>query len=274
MRALLKNGRMMASAPFVVGGAARSQPPVDRWAWRDSTESCWQPIAVPTHREIACLVAEELAARIDVLAVLLVGSVAREEENASSDVDLLAVVSGDGRERRTRRALRDGYLVELWAKTEREWEQRFRSAAPMWIYAFLEAEVLHDCGPAARLRSAAQSAYEGYATPEDVRQELATMLCHAQPKLRRALRTGDEHAGYWASVLLPAVLDALYAIHDRPRPAASRRLDLLHTVPLSLDERRHVNVSCTGSANERLSAIAALYEVLIKRLGPPDLERP
>ena len=28
----------------------------------------------------------------------------------------------------------------------------------MWIYSFLEADVLHDTGPAARLRSAAQSA--------------------------------------------------------------------------------------------------------------------
>lgn len=227
----------------------------------------------PTHRDIAYLVAEELAEETDVLGVLLVGSVAREEQNDRSDVDLLTVVSGDGPERRTPRVLRDGYLVEVWAKTEDEWEQRFRSARPMWIYAFLEADVLHDCGPAAGLRSAAQSAYEDYETPEQVRQELATMLWHGQPKLRRAQRAGGEHAGYWASLLLPEILDGLYAIHDRPRPAGSRRLDLLHTVPLSAEERRQVKLSCTGSAKERLSATAALYQMLTKRLGPPDLER-
>ncbi len=121
------------------------------------------------------------------------------------------------------------------------------------------SDVLHDCGPAARLRNAAQSAYEDYETADQVREELATMLSHGEPKLRRAPRAGGEHAGSWAAVFLPAVLDGLYAIHDRPRPAASRRLELLHTVPLSLEERRQVNVGCTEPAKERLSAIAALY---------------
>jgi len=62
----------------------------------------------PTHRDIAYLVAEELAEETDVLGVLLVGSVAREEQNDRSDVDLLTVVSGDGPKRRTLRVLRDG----------------------------------------------------------------------------------------------------------------------------------------------------------------------
>ena len=211
--------------------------------------------------------------RGDVLAVLLVGSAARGNAMATSDVDLLTVVSGAGARGQGPRALRDGYLVETFAKTQAQWEERFRRPRPMWIYSFLEAAVLHNTGPAARLRSAAQSAYEDYETPEELREELATTLRHGEPKLRRALQAGDEQAGCWASVFLPGMLDGLYAIHDRPPPAGSRRLDLLHTLPLSAKERRHVNVSCTGSADERLSAIAALYEMLTQRLGPPNLER-
>lgn len=73
------------------------------------------------------------------------------------------------------------------------------------------------------------------------------------------------HPGTFASsdtlLLLPAALDALYAVHNRPRPAGSRRLKLLHTLPLSDEERYHVAVSCTGSAEERLSAIPALHEM-------------
>ncbi len=225
------------------------------------------------HRELARVVAEELAERDDVLPVLLVGSTARGNEIATSDVDLLAVLSGAGGKRPKPRTLRDGYLVEIWAKTEAEWEERFHRARPMWVYSFLEAEVLYDTGPSARLRSAAQSAYDDYETPEEVREELATLHWHGEPKLRRALRTGGEQAGYWAAVFLPGVLDGLYAVHDRPPPAGSRRLDLLRTLPPSVKERRRVTVSCTGSADERLSAIAALYEMLTQRLGPPDLER-
>jgi predicted nucleotidyltransferase len=225
-----------------------------------------------THREIARVVAEELAQRDDILAVLLVGSAARRTEVATSDVDLLTVLTGADRKDTKPRSLRDGYLVEIWAKTEAEWEERFRRAKAMWIYSFLEADVLHDTGCAARLRSAAQFAYDAYETPEQLREELATTLRHGEPKLRRALQAGGEQAGYWALVFLPGILDALYAAHDRPPPPGSRRLDLLHTLPLSGEERRHVTVSCTGSADERLSAVADLNEMLTQRLGPPHLE--
>ena len=217
--------------------------------------------------------AEELARQDDVLAVLLVGSAARGTEIATSDIDLLTVLSGEGSERTRPRTLRDGYLIEIWAKTEAEWEERFRRARPRWIYSFFEADVLHDTGPAARLRSAAQAAYGDYETPEEVREELAMMLWHGEPKLRRALQAGGEQAGYWASVFLPGILDGLYAVHDRPPPPGSRRLDLLRTLPISAEERRHVTVSCTGSANERLRAIAVLLEMLTHRLGPPNLKR-
>lgn len=124
-------------------------------------------------------------------------------------------------------------------------------------------------GPAPERRAVRLRHYE---TPGEVREELATLLRHGQPKLRRALRAGGEQAGYWASLFLPGVLDGLYAIHDRPPPAGSRRLDLLHTLPLSDQERRQVTRSCRGSADERLSAIAALYEILTQRLGPLDPE--
>jgi predicted nucleotidyltransferase len=234
---------------------------------------CCQPVPVsPTHHGIAGIIAGELAERDDVLAVLIVGSLARGEELDISDVDLLTVCTGENRDGPKPRTLRDGYLVEIWAKTEAAWAERFRSTRPMWIYAFLEADVVYDTGPASRLRSAAQRAYDEYRTPEDVRQELAASLSHGQPKLRRALRASGEHAGYWASVLLPEILDGLYAVYDRPRPPGSRRLDLLHTLPLSGEERHRVTLSCTGSPEQRLKAIAVLYETLTQRLGPPDLE--
>ena len=207
------------------------------------------------------------------LALILVGSVARGEEQDASDVDLLAVSAGDATDSLSSRLLRNGYLVEIWAKTEAAWAQRFESARPMWTYAFLEGDVVYDTGPAARLRAAAQQAYAGYRTPAEVRQELATSLSHGRPKLQRALRADAEHAGYWASVFLPGILDGLYAAHDRPRPPGSRRLDYLHTLALSHEERHHVSVSCTGAPDQRLAAIAVLYETLSQRLGPPDLER-
>ena len=143
-----------------------------------------------------------------------------------------------------------------------------RTARPAWIYSFLEAEVLHDSGSAARLRRLAQSAYDGYETSAELRNELAALLGHGAPKLRRAVEAGGEQAGYCAALFLPAILDGLYAVHQRPQPAGSRRLDPLHTLPLSGEERHHVRVSCTGSPEQRVSAIAALHEMLTRQLGP------
>ncbi len=212
--------------------------------------------------------ADDLAGRQDVLAVLLTGSAARGDEVDTSDVDLLTVLSRDVSGHPMLRAVRDGVVVEAFGKSEARWKERFCSARPMWIYSFLEAEVLYDSGSAGRLRRLAQSAYDGYETSAELRKELAALLRHGEPKLRRVVRAVGEQAGYCAALFLPGILDGLYAVHQRPQPAGSRRLDLLHTLPLSDEERHHVRVSCTGSPEQRVSAIAALHEMLTRQLGP------
>ncbi len=227
----------------------------------------------PPHREIARAVADELAERQDVRAVLLVGSAARGDAVDESDVDLLTVLSRNGDAQPMLRTRRDGVLVEVFGHSEAGWEERFRRPRPMWIYAFLEAEVLYDTGPAARLRRCARSEYDAYETSDELRTELVALLEHGETRLRRARRDGGEHAGYCAALLLAGILDALYAAHDRPQPAASRRLELLHTLPLSTEQRHRVRVSCTGLPEERISAIASLHKTLTQQLAPADLEQ-
>ncbi len=227
----------------------------------------------PPHREIARTMADELARRQDVLAILLVGSAARGDAVDESDVDLLTVLSRNGDVQPMLRIRRDGVLVEVLGHSEAGWEERFRRARPMWIYAFLEAEALYDSGPAARLRRCARSAYDAYETSEELRTQLVALLQHGEPKLRRALRAGGEQAGYCAALLLPVIVDGLYAAHHRPQPAGSRCLKLLHTLPLSNEQRHRVRVSCTGLPEERISAIASLHKTLTRQLGPADVEQ-
>jgi predicted nucleotidyltransferase len=248
----------------------------------DVTPSRAEPEAdrgVDSHREIAERVGSRLAERDDVLAVLLSGSVCRGEHVATSDIDLLVVTTEDSSLEVGPRRLIDGLLVEWVARPEAEWRGRFDRPKTSWLYAFLEAEVLMDAGPAARLVEAARRVLETYRTSAELRELLATNLWHGQAKLDRARAAGDpRELGFWAGMLVEPVLDGLYAVHDVPLPAGARRLAYLYLVPLAEDEAAHapalLDAMLTGTPPGRFAAAYDLLARLRKQLGPTDHERP
>ncbi|MFI6509019.1 nucleotidyltransferase domain-containing protein [Streptosporangium sp. NPDC050855] len=227
------------------------------------------------HRDLAVKVAGELGARDDVLAVLIGGSVARGEHLAASDVDLLVVTDERTSLPVSRRTVRDGLLVEWIARTEDAWLARFDRPRTSWLFAFLEGEAVHDSGPARRLAAQARAVLETYRTSAGLRQELASSLWHGQAKLDRAASADDaREQGFWASAFTETVVDALFAIHDVPRPAGSRRMAYLHRVPLSASEGRLLDVLLTARAPERFRALRTLVAHVRAELGEPDLELP
>lgn len=228
---------------------------------------------VDRHREMAQTVAVELAARADVLAVLIGGSVARGEHQPSSDIDLLIVCTDASPLPTADRSVRGGLLVEWIARTEPAWAERFDRLRTSWLYPFLEGEIVYDTGPAARLAALASATLESYRTPPAVRRTLATYLWHSQAKLDRAALSGDPRVqGFWVSLLVEQVVDGLYAIHDVPRAAGSRRLDYLHRLGLTAEEKQWLDAMLTGETYARFDATRRLVEHLRERLGPPDLE--
>ena len=228
---------------------------------------------VDLHREIAEGVGSALAERDDVLAVLLSGSVGRGEHVATSDIDLLVVTTEDSSVEPGPRRLVDGLLVEWIAKPEAQWQARFDRPKTSWLYSFLEAEVLMDSGPADRLRQAARSVLQTYRTSAELRQLLATNLWHGQAKLDRAQASGTpRELGFWAALFVESVLDGLYAVHDVPLPAGSRRLAYLHLVPLTEDETALIDAMLTATSTGRFEATLDLVARLRAELGPPDHE--
>jgi len=222
------------------------------------------------HRRIAEQMALELGCRGDVEAVLLAGSVARDQHRASSDVDLLVV--GPDISTLTVRVVVDGLLVERIAHSEAGWTQRLDRPRTSWAYAIREAVPLLDRGAGQRLQVAAEDVLRTYRASDALRSLLATALWHSQAKLDRALSADDRAQGYWASVMVETLIDALYTVHDVPLPAGSRRLEHLAQVPLTAAEQIHLEQLLTGSPHVRIAAAAALAETLRADLGPADHE--
>jgi predicted nucleotidyltransferase len=223
------------------------------------------------HEVVAGRIAGELAARSDVLAVMIAGSVARGEHVASSDVDLLVVTSSDAELATSERALVDGLLVEWIARPEAAWLSRFDRPKTSWLYAFLGARIVADTGPAARLQAAARELLASYRTSPALRELLATWLWHGQAKLDRARAADDATArGYWSALFVETVMDGLFAVYDVPLPAGARRLEYLHLVPLTSTERHLLDSLLVGDTERRFDAVCALVADLRGRLGPPD----
>lgn len=222
---------------------------------------------------MAQTVASELAAREDVLAVLISGSVARGEHQPSSDVDLLAVCTDGSPLPTADRSVRGGLLVELIARTEAAWAERFDRPRTSWLYPFLEGVIVYDTGPAARLAALASATLANYRTPAGVRGTLAAEFWHGQAKLDRAAGSADpREQGFWASLLVEHVVDGLYAIHNVPRAAGSRRLAYLSWLDLTPRESHLLDTMLTGETLARFDATQQLVAHLRERLGPPDLE--
>ena len=131
---------------------------------------------------------------------------------------------------------------------------------------------LLDRGAGQRLKAAAEDVFRTYRASDALRSVLATALWHSQAKLERALSADDRAQGYWSSVMVETLIDALYTVHDVSLPAGSRRLEHLAEVPLTVDEQIYLERLLTGSAPVRLAAAAALAETLRAELGPADHE--
>jgi hypothetical protein len=206
---------------------------------------------------------------------LLIGSTARRTATAASDCDILVVRSEDSARPDFERSLHGDVLVEIVAKDEPGWCEHLRGLRPRWVYSFLDGgEVLFDDGSVARLLALSEEVFRTFVTPDEVRQELATLLWHGRAKVERAALSSDPvQAAYWAALLLPTLIDALLGLANRPTVPGSRRLDVLDTISLSEGDRAALTMTMMGLPYERVRAARELAESLLLRLGDPDLER-
>ncbi|MHB1533761.1 MAG: nucleotidyltransferase domain-containing protein [Acidimicrobiales bacterium] len=230
--------------------------------------------ALDYRTRLAREVADRLAAE-GAVGVVIIGSVARRTATDDSDLDLLAVVEPGAEVSSLSRKIEHEVLVEVAAKTEADWVQHLQGSRPRWVYALLDGgQVLVDDGTVRRLRSMAERVLATFVTPVEVRAEIATMLWHGRAKAYRALSSGDDGVcGYWAALMLPTVLDGLFALYNQPCVPGSRRLDVLSGIVLDNDDAQLLDEGLIGTPRHRLEAVTALAGRLEHSLGPPDLER-
>lgn len=177
-------------------------------------------------RAIAASVGEELAARDDVAAVVLVGSVAAGYADEYSDVDLQVVGPAEGGQRSV-----DGVHIEWTPVTTGEIEDNlagWEDDAALFTYA--TAELLHDeAGLADFLGS-----YEAY-PPEVRREKLYAGWFHGSGEAfdaRKAGKRGDARGQRCAAVAAVEQFTALaYVLEGRFPPYRSW---LFHDLPMEL----------------------------------------
>ena len=183
-------------------------------------------LASDTLREIAVSVSDELAARDDVDAVLLVGSVAAGYADEYSDVDLQVVGPAEGGQRSV-----DGVHVEWPPVTTRDIEGNlagWEDDAALFTYA--NAELLHDeVGLGDLLGN-----YERY-PPEIRRKKLYAGWFHGSGEAfdaRKASKRGDYRGQRCAAVAAVEQFAALvYVLEGRFPPYRSW---LFHDLPADL----------------------------------------
>lgn len=208
-------------------------------------------------------------------AAVVIGSVAQGVATDHSDVDLLVIAQAESTRPPFERTVLGTRLVEIVSKTNEAWLAHLESARPRWLYALLDpGPVLFDDGSVVSLRARSEEVFVRYETPAEVKIELATILWHSQAKLERAALSEDPRsASYWAGIVLPGVLDALFALHGRPTVPGSRRMAVLSSLTLHQSDEQLLQVAFHGAPRERLDALRSLASSLLERLGPPDLER-
>lgn len=230
---------------------------------------------VDHHRELARRVATELSDRDDVRSVLIAGSVGRGEHTANSDVDLLVVVTADSVLTTSQRTVREGLLVEYIARTPDRFRERFDRPSTSWLYAFLEAEIVYDLGPAAQLVANAYDVLATFQTSAEDRAMLAALLWYHQARLDRAAASGDpRQQAFCSSLLVELVIHALYAIHHVPRAPGTRQLAQLHRVALTPNEAHLLDRMLVADVPSRFKATCHLVAHVRAALGPPELEKP
>ena len=162
---------------------------------------------------------EDLRRTPGVRGVALTGSWAGGCATEGSDVDLLVLCG----ENRFEAFYRQGVLIEISHTTyERALEKLGQS--PMEPYRWLEAKILFGDGGLAELIRAARGAYESYRAPAGEKRCLAHWLRSLELKLSaagndaNALYAGHMKERYLAATNAWILLEAIWAINDRPMP--------------------------------------------------------
>lgn len=167
-----------------------------------------------------------------VLALLLIGSVARVDYTETSDLDLI-LVSKVPLEKHFEEFMDDGITVEIKKDDMERFINRMKEI-PMEAYPYLEAKAVFDkdnCLP--KLKAVAEEVLETY-EPKDL-YNLTKWLSSVKIKIISAQQVNDKLVqGYQVSNILWKIIQTLFAVNKLPTPASTsalRKVSALKNLP-------------------------------------------
>jgi len=107
-------------------------------------------------QSISCEIKERIQniGGIEIISLAIFGSMARHEQHADSDIDLLVVAEGIARKRIQRipdiimikRVLNLGFPLDILLVSKDECQLNFRNHNPLYLDIALDAEIIYDTG--------------------------------------------------------------------------------------------------------------------------------
>lgn len=212
------------------------------------------------------IVAEERQ-QADIIGGLLIGSFARREAIAGSDLDLRFILA-PGKRRSVLPHFRHGVWLECGyadvptalAKLENN---------PIQFYAYLDGQILFDPeGAITQLTQRARELFAAYQYSQAERKEIAYWLRSVQRKLYAAYKAGDlSKAAYVSSTASWPILRGLWAANSKPVPpngALWFHLKDLARGPENVEELLRIFFS--GEMQQRIQIALELIEWILAHL--------
>ena len=193
----------------------------------------------PIYQTLIQQIVDEAMYQKDILAVLLIGSVARGDALLGADLDLRFIVA-PGVSRKAEPEVRQGILIERGYADMAQAQSKL-ATNPMKIYNYLDGHILFDPESLlAQLKEQALQLFKTYQYTKKEREGIAYWLKSARLKMNVALGAGDIlKAAFVATTTSWEILVGLWAVNDKPMPPNSSvwfHLKDLSIVPHDLEE--------------------------------------
>jgi predicted nucleotidyltransferase len=226
------------------------------------------------YREIVEEVIREFKRQSGIIAVLLSGSVAREDYTPYSDIEFNVVV-----DKASERKFKDedlwrsrnirGVFVEIYYGSLESWKKRLLSQKeePRCLNQFFEAKILHDSNGAAKyLVNLAKEVYSHFTYPPQCMKLAQYALRHNKNKILSDLYHGKKLVATMdADFATGWVLRSLAYTFNIPNTEWSRNLEKILTSRHLTDEfKKTLILAIRGSSKQRVQAAIHLSDLYLR----------
>lgn len=217
------------------------------------------------HQEIIAKLKTKYQSDDSVLALLLVGGVARGDYSSESDLDLI-LVTKNPTEGHYEEHVDDGITVEIKKSDLPGFVDKMKTQ-PIEVYQYLEAKIVFDKADCLQeLKAVAEEVIQNYTSGYS--RQLKRWLTSVRKKIISAQQSGDRlKLGYQVSNVLWKFTQAFFEINNMPTPASSSALRFLPTLKILPDDfENKLDQALTADLDSRTRATLDLIDFCLDKL--------